>query len=84
MKPFVIPKLMRDKELSKDRNKASDIGLKGLSCPPGTVPVKKITKDDLIREKLYLERYDSTYSVLTVDNPGTHVSFLFNDFTYCQ
>ncbi|KAK9265591.1 hypothetical protein L1049_012602 [Liquidambar formosana] len=46
-------------------NVPQNIWLNGKGCPVGTVPIKRVTKDDLIRAKLHSERY-----VLNDDKPG--------------
>ncbi|KAK6783289.1 hypothetical protein RDI58_021086 [Solanum bulbocastanum] len=50
MKP-TLPNLHGD-DTSSNINKPSNIGLKGGGCPTGTVPIRRITKDDLIRQTL--------------------------------
>ncbi|PON76817.1 hypothetical protein PanWU01x14_031370 [Parasponia andersonii] len=61
MKPTSPPKRMNDKESSMVVRPLVEMALKGESCPIGTVPIKKITKEDLIREKM-----------LNAGNPGLH------------
>ncbi|CAL5442425.1 unnamed protein product [Camellia sinensis] len=51
MKPISLPNRSRDQVSSKD-SKPLHIGLKGGDCPVGTVPIRRTTKEDLIREKL--------------------------------
>ncbi|KAL7188855.1 hypothetical protein ACSBR1_038667 [Camellia fascicularis] len=51
MKPTSLPNRSRDQVSSKD-SKPLHIGLKGGDCPVGTVPIRRTTKKDLIREKL--------------------------------
>ncbi|CAL5373805.1 unnamed protein product [Camellia sinensis] len=51
MKPTSLPKRSRD-QVSANVSKPLHIGLKGGGCPVGTVPIKRTTKEDLIREKL--------------------------------
>lgn len=50
MKP-ILPNLHGD-DTSSHINKPFNIGLKGGGCPTGTVPIRRITKDDLIRQTL--------------------------------
>ncbi|KAG4954217.1 hypothetical protein JHK87_039811 [Glycine soja] len=38
-------------------------------CPTGTVPIRRTTKDDLIREKSFLN-----YHIMTQDIPGVHIA----------
>ncbi|KAM3343878.1 putative protein isoform X1 [Capsicum galapagoense] len=47
MKP-TLPNLVRD-DTSSDINRPFNIRLKGGGCPTGTVPIRRTTKDDLIR-----------------------------------
>ena len=47
------------------------IGLRKGSCPAGTVPIRRTTKEYLIGAKSLLNAH-----IQTQDNPGTHVSFL--------
>ncbi|CAL5373691.1 unnamed protein product [Camellia sinensis] len=51
MKPTSLPKRSRD-QVSSNVSKPLHIGLKGGGCPVGTVPIRRTTKEDLIREKL--------------------------------
>ncbi|XP_016567415.1 uncharacterized protein LOC107865728 isoform X2 [Capsicum annuum] len=48
MKP-TLPNLVRD-DTSSDINRPFNIRLKGGGCPTGTVPIRRTTKDDLIRQ----------------------------------
>ncbi|XP_049362031.1 uncharacterized protein LOC125826730 [Solanum verrucosum] len=50
MKP-TLPNLQGD-DTSSNINKPFNIGLKGGGCPTETIPIKRITKDDLIRQRL--------------------------------
>lgn len=43
-----------------------------ISCPDGTVPIRRVTKDDLIREKLSVQLQD--YDPFTSKDPNTYVS----------
>ncbi|XP_028054136.1 uncharacterized protein LOC114258381 isoform X1 [Camellia sinensis] len=51
MKPTSSPNGSRHQVSSED-SKPLHVGLKGGGCPVGTVPIKRTTKEDLIREKL--------------------------------
>ncbi|KAL7222718.1 hypothetical protein ACSBR1_024421 [Camellia fascicularis] len=51
MKPTSLPNRSRDQVSLKD-GKPLHIGLKGRGCLIGTVPIRRTTKEDLIREKL--------------------------------
>ncbi|EXB38451.1 hypothetical protein L484_022351 [Morus notabilis] len=48
------------------------IGLQGEGCPIGTVPIRRTTKEDLIRAKLFADTYASRFNPLTVQRPGLH------------
>ena len=52
MKPTYLFERRKDRVYSKV-NKSQFIGLKGLGCPVGTVPIKRIIKEDLIRERKF-------------------------------
>lgn len=47
-------------------NSSSKIRLKNKGCPPGTVPIKRITKDDLIRQKNMSPPEDVTFNAQLV------------------
>lgn len=49
MKPTLSKSRIDAKALSFE--KPSKIGLKGGGCPSGTVPIKRVTKEDLIRHQ---------------------------------
>jgi hypothetical protein len=55
------------------RNLPLNIGLKGASCPYGTVPIIRINKDDLARAK----KLSTIYSSNIDEEPGHHVSIIF-------
>ncbi|KAE9451856.1 hypothetical protein C3L33_16243, partial [Rhododendron williamsianum] len=50
MKPTSLPKRKRDQVSSEDKEPIH-IGLIGRGCPVGTVPIRRVTKEDLIRER---------------------------------
>ncbi|CAN4077758.1 unnamed protein product [Withania somnifera] len=50
MKPS-LTRTMQNSNTSSTANKSSSIWLKDNGCPSGTVPIKKITKNDLIRQR---------------------------------
>ncbi|KAI8569388.1 hypothetical protein RHMOL_Rhmol02G0274900 [Rhododendron molle] len=50
MKPTSLPKRKRDQVSSEDKEPIH-IGLIGGGCPVGTVPIRRVTKEDLIRER---------------------------------
>ncbi|KAJ8767615.1 hypothetical protein K2173_018173 [Erythroxylum novogranatense] len=51
----------------------------GKGCPMGTVPIKRTTKDDLIRAKQAAEVYQARYRTQTPGNPGVHYSVVQMD-----
>ncbi|KAG5592062.1 hypothetical protein H5410_042576 [Solanum commersonii] len=60
MKPsFSLTK--RDNLESSTSNNSSGIGLKDGGCPMGTVPIRRTTKEDLIREKR-VNRFNASYA----------------------
>ncbi|CAL5442435.1 unnamed protein product [Camellia sinensis] len=79
MKPTSLPKRTRDRVSSKV-SKPLHIGLKGGGCPVGTVPIRRTTKEHLIREKLaskIITPADDTggadYAVVeTIDDPNKY------------
>jgi len=52
----------------------SKIGLDKDFCPEGTIPVQRITKEDLIRAK----RLSNNFGTLTQFDTGSHVGYLMN------
>jgi hypothetical protein len=55
-----------------------NIQLKGPGCPYGTVPVIRISKDDLSRPKMLSKIYSSNID----EEPGYHVSISFFFFSW--
>ncbi|XP_038687466.1 uncharacterized protein LOC119986844 [Tripterygium wilfordii] len=51
----------------------------GQGCPTGTVPIKRITRDDFIKIQLVREIYAETYEPLTIQEPGTHYAILYTN-----
>ena len=94
MRPYSRPKMrMNVKEPSNMfRTLSLEAALKGEGCPIGTVPIRRTTKEDLIRAKLFTKRYTSIISPLTTEKPGLHVSisrifplvfFFFLSVSFC-
>lgn len=69
MKPTSLDRGTRD-QVSSKFTKPISIGLKDGGCPVGTVPIRRITKEDLIRE-----RFASKMTSLEDSTLGTHVSY---------
>ncbi|KAH7844916.1 hypothetical protein Vadar_033074 [Vaccinium darrowii] len=67
MKPISVHRGTKDQVSSKFIETPVSLGLKGGGCPVGTVPIRRITKGDLIRERLA-----SKITSLEDNNPGTH------------
>ncbi|KAI8568719.1 hypothetical protein RHMOL_Rhmol02G0222500 [Rhododendron molle] len=67
MRPTSFPRRAKD-QVSPKFAEPVTIGLKGGGCPIGTVPIRRITKEDLIRERLR-----SKIKSFEDNSPGTHV-----------
>ncbi|KAI8568716.1 hypothetical protein RHMOL_Rhmol02G0222200 [Rhododendron molle] len=67
MKPTSSPRKARG-EVALNGTKPTSTGLRGRSCPLGTVPIRRVTREDLIREKLA--------SKTISDGPGTHYAVI--------
>lgn len=78
MKSTSIPRRKYPENEVKNLNcKTINIVLEDGGCPMGTVPIRRTTKDDLIRAKLYPEMYTSKINPLSEDVWGLHVSYNF-------
>ncbi|KAI3917836.1 hypothetical protein MKW92_006591 [Papaver armeniacum] len=81
LRPSSYPKNLRSKSFSPEsssRQSWGDVKL-GYSCPKGTVPIRRITKEDRTRAKLFLKSFQSgtnNYYPNTdvVEPPGQHVA----------
>ncbi|CAH8273016.1 unnamed protein product [Arabidopsis lyrata] len=73
MKPSKVnrPQKVENEEESRD-NKTKSVTLKGIGCPRGTVPIRRTTKEDLIRLKTFNEMFDSNIHPQTNSEPGLH------------
>lgn len=71
MKPTSLLRRSRD-QISSKFAKPVSITLKGRGCPFGTVPIRRINKEDLIREKFTSKMNSFEDSTL-----GDHVSLFF-------
>ncbi|KAH7843032.1 hypothetical protein Vadar_011957 [Vaccinium darrowii] len=67
MKPISVHRGTRDQVSPNFTRTPVRLGLKGGGCPVGTVPIRRITKGDLMRDRLA-----SKITSLEVNNPGTH------------
>ena len=82
MRSTSIPKRVSpENEVPKLDYKPVNIGLEGGGCPIGTVPIRRTTKDDLIRAKFHSEIYASKLNPLIIEQPGTRVSYNFFTIT---
>ncbi|KDP23938.1 hypothetical protein JCGZ_27098 [Jatropha curcas] len=72
MKPTSYPTRRRQSNSSSVLKPKLDIWQNGKGCPTGTVPIKRVTKDDLIRAKLAAELYASNLNPQNADKPGVH------------
>ncbi|KAE7996403.1 hypothetical protein FH972_001132 [Carpinus fangiana] len=52
--------------------RTNDIGFKGVGCPHGTVPIRRVNEDDLIRAKILSNIHPSNLN----DEPGHHYAIL--------
>ncbi|KAJ9679431.1 hypothetical protein PVL29_021380 [Vitis rotundifolia] len=74
-KPSVFPKGLGPKTSGKTQS--SKIGLPDGGCPEGTVPIKRITKRDLIWMKS-LKRNTTKFHPMDGNTLGYHVGHLFH------
>ncbi|KAF7149564.1 hypothetical protein RHSIM_Rhsim02G0177500 [Rhododendron simsii] len=71
MKPTSLTRKARDEVALNGTKPTSTGALRGGGCPLGTVPIRRVTREDLIREKL-----DSKTMSLEENRPGTHYAVL--------
>ncbi|XP_062086565.1 protein neprosin-like [Humulus lupulus] len=65
--------MMNEKETPyKGRQASLKSGFKGKSCPIGTVPIRRHTKEELVRAKLFTKTYSSRISPLAPEAEGFH------------
>ncbi|CAH2071256.1 unnamed protein product, partial [Thlaspi arvense] len=77
MKPsniMYIPEKVKNEENGRYDNKTNfeSVTLIGIGCPRGTVPIRRTTKDDLIRQKRFNQVFDSNIHPQTKSEPGLH------------
>ena len=60
-------------EVEKEEEKEEGDNEIEVECPHGTVPIRKTTKEDLIRQKTFNQMFDSNVHPLTNSEPGLHV-----------
>ncbi|WCJ28276.1 hypothetical protein M5689_009979 [Euphorbia peplus] len=75
MKPTFYPKGMRPNNFTSNF-RPETFWINGKGCPTGTVPIRQITKDDLIRAKLAAERYASNLNPQTAEEHGVHFAVI--------
>lgn len=68
MKPMLS--MLQGDDISSNNNRPFNIELEGGGCPVGTVPIRRITKDDLIRQRLTKQMRGGD------DSPDGNVSLL--------
>ncbi|XP_062086561.1 uncharacterized protein LOC133792670 [Humulus lupulus] len=73
-KPSYRPKVMMNEKESPywGRQVSLKSGFKGKSCPIGTVPIRRHTKEELVRAKLFTKTYSSRISPLAPEAEGFH------------
>ena len=82
MQSTSIPRrVSQEKKVPKLDFEPVNIVLEGGGCPVGTVPIRRTTKDDLIRAKVYSKIHALKMNPLVDDQPGTHVSYNFFTIT---
>uniref|UniRef100_A0A2N9IKQ9 Neprosin PEP catalytic domain-containing protein n=1 Tax=Fagus sylvatica TaxID=28930 RepID=A0A2N9IKQ9_FAGSY len=74
-RPTSIPKGSINQSSSPLLN-SSNFWLNGKGCPDGTIPIRRMTRDDLERVKLATKIHASKYEPLTADKPGTHYAIV--------
>ncbi|XP_038687470.1 uncharacterized protein LOC119986847 [Tripterygium wilfordii] len=79
MRPSSYPKGIIYEESLTSHQPFNNIWKNGKGCPAGTVPMKKITKDHLIKARLATKIYAKTYEPLTIQEPGTHYTILYTN-----
>ncbi|KAF9625088.1 hypothetical protein IFM89_018700, partial [Coptis chinensis] len=53
-----------------------------VDCPQGTVPIRRIGKEDLLRDKAFTESYISNIHPLTKQTPGEHYAIVRSKYNY--
>ncbi|KAL0757858.1 hypothetical protein Bca101_095526 [Brassica carinata] len=61
-------------EVGKEEEKEEGDNEIEVECPHGTVPIRRTTKEDLIRQKTFNQMFDSNIHPLTDSEPGLHVN----------
>eukprot|EP00257_Ricinus_communis_P018127 XP_015576745.1 uncharacterized protein LOC8265460 [Ricinus communis] len=70
MKPLSYPKDKKKKETRTLIKLAKSTWVNGKGCPRGTVPIRKLTKEEFIETKLATETYASKSGFLTAQDLG--------------
>ncbi|KAF4379823.1 hypothetical protein F8388_023840 [Cannabis sativa] len=78
MRPSSRPKgaMNENKPTNKERHVSIKSQFKSKRCPTGTVPIRRMTKEDLIKAKLLTKAHSSRISSLTSKNAGVHQSIV--------
>lgn len=87
MKPSKVNNRAKKNENEEEQeqrhsDKIKPVTLKGVGCPRGTVPIRRTTKEDIIRLKSFNEMFDSNIHPQTNSEPGLHV-LKFSSFSFC-
>ena len=85
MRPSFVPKTAKV-ETSSGENavKLDDIKLKDGGCPMGTVPIRRISKEEYIQMRRFTKQYASQRGANGLQpQPGTHVSVQSIPSTLC-
>ncbi|WCJ28274.1 hypothetical protein M5689_009977 [Euphorbia peplus] len=75
MKPTFYPRGITQKNFTSSF-RPEIFWANGKGCPIGTVPIRRITKDNLIKEKLAAEIYASNLNLQTTERHGVHFAVL--------
>ena len=73
MRPSSYP-MEKTNETEEFEINAKSIWMNGKGCPQGTVPIKDVTKDEFIENKLAANAFAAHINLRTDQAPGVHVS----------
>ncbi|XP_060974393.1 protein neprosin-like [Cannabis sativa] len=81
IKPSSRPKVMTNE---KSRNDVEQISINNMfnneTCPSGTVPIRRYTKEDLIRAKLFTKSYSARIRSINLENASFHHAIVRTKF----
>ncbi|CAF2116056.1 hypothetical protein HID58_083729 [Brassica napus] len=69
-------------EVGKEEEKEEGDNEIEVECPHGTVPIRRTTKEDLIRQKTFNQMFDSNIHPLTDSEPGNRVISKYVDMDF--